>query len=69
MCAYTESTDLILKAFKKIIYRVTQSFNKLFEWLFSRVLTSHRGGPGSIPGWDGLMEMTLVKSLHVSKIR
>ncbi len=26
--------------------------NKLFEWLFSRVLASHRGGPGSISGRD-----------------
>ncbi len=26
--------------------------NKLFEWLFSRVLASHHGGPGSIPGRD-----------------
>ncbi len=25
---------------------------KQFEWLFSRVLDSHYGGPGSIPGWD-----------------
>ncbi len=24
----------------------------LFEWLFSRVLSSHCGGPGSIPGRD-----------------
>jgi hypothetical protein len=24
--------------------------NKLFEWLFSRVLASRRGGSGSIPG-------------------
>ncbi len=26
------------------------SISKLFEWLFSGVLASHRGGPGSIPG-------------------
>jgi hypothetical protein len=25
------------------------SNNKLFEWLFSKVLASHSGGPGSIP--------------------
>ncbi len=25
---------------------------KLFEWLFSRVLVSHLGGPGLVPGWD-----------------
>jgi hypothetical protein len=25
---------------------------KLFEWLFSRVLASHSGGPGLIPGRD-----------------
>ncbi len=27
------------------------AINKLFEWLFSRVLNSHRGGPGSIRSW------------------
>jgi hypothetical protein len=32
--------------------------NKLFEWLFSTVLASHRGA----------MEMTLVKSLHKNYI-
>ncbi len=26
--------------------------NKLFKWLFSGVLASHPGGPGSIPGQD-----------------
>ncbi len=25
------------------------AINKLFEWLFSRVLASHRGGPGLVP--------------------
>ncbi len=25
---------------------------KMFEWLFSRVLAFHRGGPGSVPGLD-----------------
>ncbi len=28
------------------------AINKLFEWLFSRVLASHRGCPVSIPGRD-----------------
>ncbi len=28
------------------------AINKLFEWLFSRVLASHCGGPGLIPGQD-----------------
>jgi hypothetical protein len=28
------------------------AINKLLEWVFSRVLASHRGGPGSIPGRD-----------------
>ena len=28
------------------------AINKLFYWLFSRVLTAHRGGLGSIPGRD-----------------
>ncbi len=46
------------------------AINKLFEWLFSRVLASHRGGPCSIPGQDMSVyfrtEMTLVKSLHNS---
>jgi hypothetical protein len=31
-------------------FRIT--FNKLFEWFFSRVLASHAGGLGSIPGRD-----------------
>ncbi len=31
---------------------VPNSNNKLFELIFSRVLASHRGGPGSIPGRD-----------------
>jgi hypothetical protein len=26
------------------------SIHKLFAWLFFRVLTTHRGGKGSIPG-------------------
>jgi hypothetical protein len=30
------------------------AINKVFEWLFAKVLASHRGGPGSIPGWDPL---------------
>jgi hypothetical protein len=42
--------------------------NKLFKWLFSRVLASHHGGLGAIPGRDisvlFRMKMTLVKSLH-----
>ena len=41
--------------------KIVRCTYKLFEWLFSRMLASHRGGPGSIPG---RMEMTLVKSLH-----
>ena len=43
--------------------------DKLSGWLFSRVLASHAGGPGSIPGRDMSvlgplvrMKMTLVKS-------
>jgi hypothetical protein len=45
-----------------------KDIDKLFELLSSRVLASHRGGPGSIPSqtWHLLLEMeiTLVKSLH-----
>jgi hypothetical protein len=32
------------------MYMFRIAVNKLFEWLFSRVLTSHHTGPGSIPG-------------------
>ncbi len=46
------------------------AINKLLRWFFSRVLASHEGGPGSIPGRDMSvlgplfrMEIT-VKSLH-----
>ncbi len=39
----------------------TLAINKLFEWLFSRVLASHRGGPGSIPGRDMSVSGPLVK--------
>jgi hypothetical protein len=31
---------------------VLNSYNKLFEWLCSIVLASHRGGPDPIPGRD-----------------
>ncbi len=37
------------------------TFKKLFEWLFSRVLASHHGGPGSIPGRDMLVLGPLVQ--------
>jgi hypothetical protein len=41
--------------------------NKLFIWLFSKVLASHLGGLGLIPSRDLQlrMEMTLVKSLQL----
>ncbi len=35
--------------------------SKLFEWLFSRVLVSHRGGPGLVPGRDMSVLGPLVK--------
>ncbi len=37
------------------------AINKLFEWLFSRVLSSHCEGPGLIPSQDMSVLGTLVK--------
>ncbi len=37
------------------------AIKKLFEWLFSRVLASHRGGPDSIPGRDMSVPGSLVE--------
>ncbi len=34
------------------MYMFQMAINKLFEWIFSRVLASHRGGPGSFLGRD-----------------
>jgi hypothetical protein len=38
------------------------AINKLFEWLFSRVLSSHCEGPGLIPSQDISVLGTLVKN-------
>jgi hypothetical protein len=40
---------------------VPVAINKQFEWLFSGVFASHRGGPGSIPGRDMSVSGSLVK--------
>jgi hypothetical protein len=48
-----------------LMFRIT--FNKLFEWFFSRMLANNHGGPGLILGRDMSvsgplrMKMTLVK--------
>ncbi len=52
-----------------VLYRLRTPINKLFEWIFYRMLASHRGGLGSIPGRDMSVLGPLVydgddKSLH-----
>ncbi len=42
--------QVVLSRANMLKFRI--AINKLSEWLFSRVLASHAGGPGSISGWD-----------------
>ncbi len=41
------------------IFRI--AINLLFEWLFCGVSSFHRGGPGSIPGWEMSFFLPLVQ--------
>ncbi len=59
MCVHVSSCDTctegshvtsILHWSHAQMFRIT--INRLFKWLFSRVLPSQRGGPSSIPGWN-----------------
>jgi hypothetical protein len=43
--------------------KVELQLNKLFEWLFTRVLSFHPVGPGSIPGQD----MSVLGSLDLDR--
>ncbi len=43
-------TQVVLSRANMLKFRIAN--NKLSEWLLSRVLASHAGGPGSISGWD-----------------
>jgi len=43
---------LLVAPFAGSYVEVPIAINKLIEWLFSRVLVSHAGGPGLIPGRD-----------------
>jgi hypothetical protein len=50
ICIATVASILHWSRVHRYMFRI--ALNKLFERLFSRVLASHRGGPGSIPGRD-----------------
>jgi hypothetical protein len=46
-----------------------KAINKLFEWLFSKVLTTPHGGPGSIPGSDmSVLGNDIGQFLHIKKL-
>jgi hypothetical protein len=48
MTQASKKSSLHAKNYKMKLYSFEQQLNKLFEWLFSRVLASHCGGSGLI---------------------